>query len=153
MATAVFGKGTILQRNTGAASAYEDIANVISLSGPSATTDQIDITSHNSTSSFRETMGGMVDGGEVSASVNYDAAGGTSAAVDGSAASVNHNRLMADMEAGTEHTWRVVFPVSSGADFVQFPGVVASIGMNSPTDGALTMDFTVKITGEIVWVV
>lgn len=153
MATAVFGKGTKLQRNTGSGSAYQDIANVTSLSGPSATTDQVDITSHNSTSSFRETMGGMVDGGEVNASVNYDPATGSSDDADGLATSANHNRLMADMEAGTEHTWRVVFPVSSGADFVQFPGKVASVSMSSPLDGALTMDFTVKITGEITWVV
>jgi predicted secreted protein len=150
--TGWLGKGTKLQRNSGGTQGtptYVEIANLTSISGPSATTDQIDITSHNTASSFREMMTGMTDGGEVNASVNYDP-GQTTLASGWGAASNAHNRLMQDLEDGSEYTYRVVFP-DTGSSTVEFPGVVSSVSLSHPVDGVHTMDFTVKIVGDITW--
>ena len=137
MATvAWFGKGTKLQRDTGGSGAFIDIANITSISGPSATSDQIDITSHNTTTRFRETIGGLQDGGEVNASVNYDP---TVAYVAGDDADgTGHNRLMQELEDGTEDNYKIIFP-DAGNHEVLFPGVVSSVSLNSPIDGVHTM--------------
>jgi predicted secreted protein len=146
--TGLLGKGTILQRDTGVGSANVIIGNVTSISGPGASSDLIDITNHNSTTRYREFIGGMNDGGEVTASINYDPAMASNSGAH--ADSKGHNRLLADVATGAEDTYQIVFPDAS-SHFCEFPGTVTSVSLSSPVDGVHTMDMTIKVVGAITW--
>ncbi len=133
---------------------YEDIANVTSIVGPSATTDQIDITSHNDEALFRESLpgSGLLDNGELQINCNYDPA------LDDSVKFNDFNAIVAGLTDGTDvvddraYPWRIKFPPNF-ADFVEFEAALISVEFGAPTDGALTLNLTLKVRGEITWVV
>jgi len=133
---------------------YEDIANVTSIVGPSATTDQVDITSHNDEALFRESIpgSGLLDNGELQINCNYDPA------LDDSVKFNDFNAIVAGLTDGTDvvddraYPWRIKFPPNF-ADFVEFEAALISVEFGSPSDGVLTLNLTLKVRGEITWVV
>lgn len=72
MASGILGKGTVLSSATTEFGKYVSLANVGSISGPSTSGETIDTTHHKSPAGTRETIGGLIDPGELTLSVNYD---------------------------------------------------------------------------------
>src|SRR5665213_2915554 len=69
---AIFARGTLLKIGDGGGTeAFTTIAEVITLAGPDLTLDMIDVTSHDSTNGARERIGGLLDIGQITASVNF----------------------------------------------------------------------------------
>ena len=56
----------------GALAATTKVAEVVNISGPNIETEDIDITSMDSSSGFRDFIPGLIDGGEISVDLVYD---------------------------------------------------------------------------------
>ena len=78
MATnAAIGHGTLWKRGNGASptEAFATVAEVTAISGPGISRDTIDATHMESPDRFREFVGGLRDGGEVTVTLNLNAKG------------------------------------------------------------------------------
>ena len=63
---AIWAYGSKLQIGDGAVSeAFSDVAEIVELTPPSMSRDEIDVTSHQSSDGYREFISGLRDGGEV----------------------------------------------------------------------------------------
>jgi len=68
--TAVSGKGTLFNRWDG--SAWVNIGDINSIGGPSSSRETIDVTTLGSTGGYREFIGSLRDGGDLSLSMNLN---------------------------------------------------------------------------------
>ena len=119
--------GTLLKRGA------TTLAEVTNLSGPGLSLDPLEMTSHDS-GGDREFIGGLLDGGEVTAEINFMPGNAT------------HKQVIADMKARTVTTWSVVFPDTSTWSFSAFP---TAFEPSAPVDGKLAASITLKVTGAI----
>lgn len=128
--------GTKLKRGGTAGTA---IAEVTELSGPTLAADTIEMTSHDSTSGYREFIGGLKDPGEVKLSINYLPAGATHKNTAGG--------LLYDYEAGTATAYALVFPDAATTVWT-FNGIVTGFETGAPIDDKLSADVTIKLAGK-----
>ncbi|MPZ58437.1 MAG: hypothetical protein GEU91_18480 [Rhizobiales bacterium] len=136
MATeAAIGHGTIFAVLTTPPSTFTDIAEVTSITPPSLARDAIDATHMNSPDQWREFIGGLKDGGEVSIELNY---------VPGSATSV---LLIGEIAQAAERTYRITF--TDTTTWV-FDGIMTGFESEVPVDDKMTATATFKVTGEPV---
>lgn len=137
MVAAYFALGTELQIETGTPGTFATIPGVQSIDGPGATRDTIDVTSHSSTGGYREFIGGLRDGGEITATINWLFDDAT-------------QLLLQDAyEAEGVTNFRVVYPMSPGDEYDEFAGFVTDLSKASPTDAQTTASLTIKITGPV----
>lgn len=122
------GVGTIFQR------AGTPLAEVNSISGPSKSRDTIDVTSLDSTGGYREFIGGFRDGGEVTLNMNYTQAG--------------YTLLNTDFESNTLQSYTIIL---SDAYLTQydFSAFVSNLTMNVQPDTQVTLEVTLKISGQV----
>ena len=72
----IFGHGTFLQIGDGAVSEmFTTIAEVMNIDGPNLQQETVEVTSHDSTDRWREFIGGLKDGGEISFGLNFSPCG------------------------------------------------------------------------------
>lgn len=137
--TAAIGFGVNLQRNnTGNSPAsWEDIGEILDISGPSFSRDAVDTTHSQSTDRYREFITGLRDAGEMSATI---------ALVPASAQGSKHRELMDDYESNSRVTYRLVFP--DGATNFSFSGIITSLEHATPINDRMTMAMTIKISGK-----
>lgn len=129
--------GTQLKRDSTGAGAFVTIANVGDLSGPSRQRNMIEVTTHDSPDKYREFVKGLKDGGEVTATINFDP-GDTS-----------HTALDADFEEdGLREYQLVVLPGDPDELTVQFSAGISDIGDSYPVDGQMEREVTFKISGK-----
>ena len=128
------GHGTILAGGTAGT-----IGNVISMSGPNQTRDSIDISTMDSTGKWREFIPGMLDAGEMTFEVNYDAVSEQTA-----------NDLNTALADATPEEWTITFAGSAQGTWV-CTGFVTALGFGSPFDDKLTQSVTIKFTGAPVY--
>lgn len=126
---AVETQTTVLKRNGNA------IAEISSITGPSPKLETVDATHLNSDDKFREFIGGVLDGGEVSFEGNY---------YSGDAEQVG---LLTDMNARTVQNWTVDFPTTTGAIWA-FTGLVTAYETTAPLNDKLGFSCTIKISGK-----
>jgi predicted secreted protein len=139
MSSAVFAHGTLLKAGNGAATeVFTTIAEVTSIGGPGLALDPIEVTNMDSTNGWREFIGGLLDGGEVSISINYLPTNATHNASNG---------LINDMENRTKRNLQLIFSDGSSTTF-SFTALVTAFEPTAPVDGALTADVTLKVTGQ-----
>lgn len=140
MSNAVFGQGTLLQIGDGGSptETFTTIAEVTEISGPSLALDVIDVTSHDSTGGWREKIGGLLDGGEVTFTINYLPSNATHNATTG---------LLRDLKNRTKRNFKLVFP-DAGSSTWSFTALVTSFEPSEPIDDRLTADVTLSITGQ-----
>lgn len=133
MSSAKSAQGVELQRGNGAGTeVFTKVAEVKDVGGPDENADRIEVTSLDSTS--KEFIAGLRDGGEVKAEAN----------------SINTNAqqqgVYADFQAGTLRNWKIVCP---DGETHAFAGIVTAHGRKFPTNGARTLSFTIKISGDV----
>ena len=145
MAVGYLGKGTTVTyaSTTGGLSGATALANVGSITGPTASSEFLDVTAQNTAGKYRSFIAGVIDPGEITFPLNYDPA------------DAGHQALHALLESQAENQWELDFSVpmgnSAGTNTCVFPGVVTGCEVNAPVDGVITMNVTVKVTGEIDW--
>lgn len=130
--------GTQFQRGDGATptEAFVTIANVTNIGGPERERETIDMTAHDSPDGWREFVGGLKDGGEISLDLNYDPTESTHDLDDDFDDRLPRNyRLIILPETADEHTWGIA-------------GVMTKCGDEFPHDDKMARSVTVKVTGK-----
>lgn len=133
------GFGTLFQRGNGAGppEVFTTIANVTSISTPEMARETYDATAHDSPAHRREHVGGLVDGGEATISVNYDPDA--------------HSVLRADLNDVDPRSYRITWPAQAGGGRDDFKAYLTKIGGESPSDGLITAELTFKVSGDVTY--
>jgi len=128
--TAVSGIGAAFNRYSG--SAWVALAEVSNISGPSKSRETIDVTSFDSTGGYREFIGSLRDGGEVSLNMNFTAAA--------------YEIMNDDFEDDDLQQYQIVLPDSAATTF-EFSGLVTGLPLEVPLDDKITANVTIKVSG------
>lgn len=129
--------GTTLKRDSDGAGTYVAVANVSDLSGPTRQRDAIEVTAHDSPNQYREFVKGLKDGGEVTATLNYNPANST------------HSQLDADFEEDALRNYQIVIlPGEADEHTWTFSALITDIGDSFPVDDRMERDITFKISGK-----
>ncbi|MER8262737.1 phage tail tube protein [Streptomyces griseus] len=127
--------GTQLQRGNGAGpEVFTAIANVTDITPPALERETIDVTTHGSPDQWREHIGGLKDGGEVSIDINYDPR--------------LHDTLVADLDDSNPRSYKVVWPGTLG-DW-SFKAILKGFEPEAPHDDKLAASLTFKVSGKPV---
>ncbi|MFE9381776.1 phage tail tube protein [Streptomyces sp. NPDC007025] len=111
---------------------FTAVANVTSVEGPEIERETYDVTAHDSVDGWREFIGGLKDGGEVSLEVNYDPR--------------KHDELLADFEDTEPRDYKLVFPGALGT--WEFQAFIKGFSQEAPVDDKLSAELTFKVTGK-----
>ncbi len=132
--------GTELREGTATGTKYVQVTNI---SGPSLSSDVIDVTSHDSTSAWEEAVVGILRSGEMTLDIAYDPADAThkNAGVG----------FLAALVARTAVTYTLVFSDSATTEWT-FSAFVTGFEPSAPVDGALTASVTFKPTAVVTLV-
>jgi len=136
MSNAIRAFGTLLQCDFG--SGYTTIAEVTDLSGPALKLDDTEVTSHDSPDGWKEFIGGLLEAGEISVSINYVP---TDSTHDASTGLIS---LMINRSVGA---FQIVFPDGASTTWT-FNALVTAFEPSEPTDDKLSADVTLKISGK-----
>lgn len=137
MSDAIAGKGTKFKREPAAGSSAEpfvDVAEIRSISGPEITRETIDVTNLDSVNEYREFIGSFLDGGEVTLEMNFTRN--------------SYDDFLAEIQAGAALNYQIVLP-DTGATTLDFAALVTRLGLAIPTDEAITVPVTLKISGPV----
>lgn len=141
MTQAVSAFGTLLKIGDGGGSeVFTTIAEITNITGPGSELETIDVTSHDSTGAKREFIPGLIDMGEFTLSLNFNAL-----ATQGFAGG-----LYLDHMSRTKRNFQIVLPTTSSKTG-SFAAYVTAFELDAPPDGALTADATLKVTGAVTW--
>lgn len=129
--------GTQLKRDSDGAGTFVTVANVSDLSGPSRQRDAIEVTAHDSPDQYREFVKGLKDGGEVTATINYNPGNTT------------HQALDDDFEEDALRDYQVVLlPGEADEHTWEFSALITDLGDSFPIDDRMERDVTFKISGK-----
>jgi len=129
-------KGTALA--TGASSsAVTAIYEVIDLNMGALTRERIDVTFLSSTNDQRTYIGGFLELGEVTFTVNYDPSQATHSGGSGGLAGL--------LVAGTTNFWKIT-PGGSTGDVIKFDGYVSNFAPSFSVGEQATADVSIQIT-------
>lgn len=129
MSDSQHGHGTVLSDGT------ITVGNVMSISGPNQTRDSVDVSTMDSTSKTREFVPCMLDPGELTLEMNYDAtASGTAHLLDAA-------------QTNTEATWTLTFPGGGTTSTWACKGFITALGHAVPFDDKVTQSLTLKFSG------
>jgi predicted secreted protein len=126
--------GTQFQRGDGAEpEVFATIGEATNISGPGMSRETIDVTSHDSPNRFMEWVGGLVDGGEVTFTVNWDPS--------------IHMPLKDDFQDPLPRNYRIALPTPPGGQW-EFAAFIIGMEHEYPHDDKMSADFSFKISGE-----
>lgn len=113
-------------------SSFTPIANVTNIDGPETERETIDVTAHDSPDAWREFVGGLKDGGEVSLELNYDPR--------------EHDTLLAQFDSDDLVPCRLRWPNDIG--HWTFPAIMTAFKPGAPVDDKLAAETTWKVSGK-----
>lgn len=137
------GFGALLERGTGTGSPqdYVTILGIKSISGPSISRETHDTTAMTSPGGWREFIGGLKDGGEVSFTANW----------------LPRDETQTDLAAEFDKDscesrgdWRIVVPACPGEPevFLEFKGILTGQNIDIPMDDLMSFEGTIKVSGR-----
>lgn len=125
---------SFLASDMASAPTFTEIANVTSISGPSISRETYDVTAHDSTGGYREFIGGLREGGEVSFDLNFDPEAPT------------HQTLIGYLGDAVARDYQVTLP-NDAATF-DFSGFLTGWDVSLPIDDKITAAVTFKVTSK-----
>ena len=129
---AIAGVGTKFKRWNG--SAWVEIAEINSITGPSMSRDTIDVTSLDSTGGYREFITGFRNAGTVVLAMNFTRA--------------TYETMLNDFESNTIQNYQIVLPDAENTG-LDFEGLVSELPLTIPADDKVTADVTIQVTGKV----
>jgi predicted secreted protein len=111
---------------------FTAVGDITNIDVMDVSVDVQDVSAHDSPSQWREKIGGMKDGGELSMELNFDP--------------TNHAIILTNL--GVEHSMRFTL-TDTGAASVTFQGFVSGMGAAAPYDDKLSASVTVTVTGPV----
>ena len=137
------GFGALIQKGTGIGSPqdYVTILGIKSISGPSITRDTHDTTVMTSPGGWREFIGGLKDGGEVSFTANW-------LPRDESQTDLASEFDKDSCESRSD--WRIVVPACPGEPevYLEFAGILTGQNIEIPMDDLMGFEGTIKVSGR-----
>lgn len=121
--------GTLLKKGSTA------IAEIVSIDGPEAERETLDVTHMESPNATREFIGSLVDAGEVSFEGNF---------LPGNA---TQKDLLAELYGGSEDTWTIVWSDAPGTNDWPFTAIVTKFKPSAALGEKLKFTATLKLTG------
>lgn len=140
MAKSYAAKGTLLKIGDGGTPTenFTSIANVGDITGPGAALDTVDVTHHGSAS--KEFVATLLDGGEISLSINYDPAETTHKNAAGG--------LIYAMEQKLLKNWQIVL-TDDAHSTIAFAAFVVGFEPEAPVAGKLAAKVKFRISGAV----
>ena len=131
--------GTTISRLENTADPGLSITEVTTISGPTSSADNIDVTSQLSSGGFREFKRGLADPGTISFTIFYNET------------EPSHDELTLDFgDITTGPTeYQIRFPGGGGLDF---SAKVNGLEFSIPLDGAITADVTLQVSGPVTYI-
>jgi len=129
--TKITGKGATFSRWSG--STWVALANIKSIGGPSASRETVDVTTLDSAGGYREFIGSLRDGGDISLGMLFEQA--------------SYVIMKNDFESDTVQEYAIVLP-DTNATSLEFSGLVTELPLDIPLDDAVSCDVTIKISGS-----
>ena len=99
------------------------------------TRDFIDVTSLDSTGGYREFITGFRDAGTISMNMNFTRD--------------SYDALKTDFESPTLQNYQIILSDIENSS-IEFEGLVTEIPVTIPTDDKISVDCTIKITGQVI---
>jgi len=134
MSNAVSGVGTQFRRWNSATGAWANMAEVKSINGPSMSRGTTDTTNLDTTGGYKTFMGAFRDPGAVSLTMNFTRD--------------TYEQMKDDFEDADAQNYEIVLP-DDETTTLEFEGLVTELPLSVPTDGAITADVTIKISGAV----
>lgn len=135
---AVSAQGSLLKIGDGGGTeVFTTIAEVRSISGPTASVNLEDVTSHDS-SAWMEKIPTLIDAGEISFEINYTS-------------HTTQDQLRTDMFARTKRNFQLVLVPLTPDETIAFAAYITGFEVDAPHDGVLRASVTLAITGAITW--
>ncbi len=127
---------TIGKGNTASPIVYTNIAEVFSISGPSSSNNEIEVTSLSDTA--KAFISSLPDNGEITLNLGFDPT------------AASQQALFTDMDAGStnEAIYKLTF-TDSPQSIWTFNAWVRSCAVGASVDGAVTLDATLRVTSTI----
>lgn len=132
MSNAMAGLGTKFQRETAVPDTYEDVAEVISISGPGMSRDTIDTTTLDTADGYRTFIAALRDAGTLELTASFVAA--------------DYELWKDEFELDTLQNYKIL--LTTGFNFI-FAGLVTALPLNIAVDDRITSDVTIKISGKV----
>lgn len=134
------GVGTLFElRSTGGSPyTWTAAAEILTISGPDISAEEIDVTSLDSTGGYKEYITGLRDGGQVTLEMNW---------ISGNA---QQGLLRDRVDDDTRFTYRIKWP-DSPQTIATFAAVVSSFSMNTEAGSAITASVALRISGQVTW--
>ena len=146
MTEARLGYGTLLQRYTGTTpgvmDGFETVAEQVNISGPNFTSDDVEVTSHDSPDSTKEFIPALMDTGAISFDGNFIPS------------DAMQQQLITDQVNRTVSDWRIVLP--DATDYANrtkwsFEGYIKTLDFSYPTPTQMTINGTMKLAGAAIF--
>jgi predicted secreted protein len=132
MSNAIAGVGTVFRRWGG--SAWANIGEINSITGPGMTRDTIDVTSLDSTGGYREFIAGFRNAGTITLAMNFTRA--------------TYDLMKADFESDALVNYEIVLP-DEDVTSLEFEGLVTELPLSIPADDKVTADVTIQVSGQV----
>lgn len=127
---------TATSGGTNGTEVFTTIEGIKNLSGPTFSTEEIDITNHTSPSAYRERLPSFKSGGEVSADLLYNPD------------DVTHEALFVDFENRSLRNFKTIL-TNTGAMTYGFAAYVMGMEVQAPIDNALMVSVKLVVTGAV----
>ncbi len=111
------------------------IAELTNIGGPGLSAETIDVTSHDSTDAWREFVGGLKDGGEITVDGNFTTAAAANTLII----------LLGVLTSGAT----IVFPTTPATTWT-FDCIVTGYETTAPMEDKLSFTATLKVSGKPV---
>lgn len=139
MTDATIGLGTILAYGDGGSpETFRTLAEVTDLTGPGMSRETPDATHMLSPDGYREFLGGLKDGGELTVECNH---------LPNDASQDSSTGVLALFESGDKRTWRITFPTTPTVIW-EMDAVVSAFEPSFPLDDKLGLSVTLKVSGK-----
>jgi hypothetical protein len=124
----VFGNGAVFKIGT------TTVSEITNVSGPNFSADDIDVTSHNNSTKFREFVKGLTDAGEITIEGNMDY--------------TDYNTVYATAITTSLQSLSVNLPTSPSATQWLANGYCKSFEVEAPHDDKISFTAGFKVTGK-----
>ena len=141
MTSAFWSYGSVLKMSDMATSpTFSEIAEIIELTPPNESRDDIDVSNTSSSNATKESIAGWKDSGEVSFKANWLPTNATQDKTTG---------IRAVFESGANVNWQIILP--SSILTIAFLGHLTALETELPLDAQGQISGTIKLSGAATW--
>jgi hypothetical protein len=132
---AKIGLGTTVAYESATPGTYTSVGEVFEFEPPTLTMDTVESSDFSHTDGYRRYIGGLIDGGEITFTLNFDPAG------------TIYGTLETLMETRAVKNWKFVYAGSTVNTIAS--ALVTSMGRAVPRDDRMTMSVTLKVAAGL----